>query len=117
MLIGTNPAQAFTTLYSHDFENQDSNGGFFAKGISGGMSGGVNGTVIYPSQHPNDRFTGPIVNRSTKFENEPSGADYMQNYFYLGGGTKDNVQPASFGRGPQDPVVLSLNGLTKYDRL
>jgi hypothetical protein len=111
---GTAKADLYKLLYSHDFEDQDPYGGYFASGISGGFSGGVDETVIYPGQDPSERFTGPIVDTSTVFENDPDGATFMQNYFYLGGGTKDNVQPASAGGGPRDPVVLSLSGISDH---
>ena len=103
ILLGV-PAQAYL-LYSNNFEES---GEYFASGVSGGFSGGVDEAVIYPGQ--TESFTGPIVDTSTTFENDSNGATFMENQFYLGGGTKGNEQPGT----PRDPVVLSLSGVSNY---
>jgi|GEM_PF-5851458 len=87
-------------LYSQDFSDRNPNGVFLATGVSGGLSGGVNGTVTFPIPIPGKEFTGPIIDISANFENDADDATFMQNFFYIGGGTKDNVQPAVAGGGP-----------------
>lgn len=87
-------------LYSQDFSDRNPNGVFLATGVSGGLSGGVNGTVTFPIPIPGKEFTGPIIDISANFENDADDATFMQNFLYIGGGTKDNVQPAVAGGGP-----------------